>query len=79
MNVKIISFLEIKNIFFSYGYNKWHDNVLPLEILEDLCKNNDIRPPKFMDNTIEVNGVRFEDETQIATGKRKYFAFYWLL
>lgn len=59
------------NNFFSYGYNKWHDYLLPLEILEDLCKSNDIRPPKFIENTIEVDGVRFEDETQIGVGKMK--------
>ncbi|KNC25719.1 Gram-negative bacteria-binding protein 3, partial [Lucilia cuprina] len=59
----------IANEYSCSGYNRWHDYMLPSEILKDLCKNNDLRPPKVVGNTIEVDGVAFEDETEIATAE----------
>lgn len=62
-----------KNFIFkilSNGYNKWRDNVLPSEILKELCINNDLKPPKITGNTIEVDGVNFEDDTDLAVGKK---------
>ncbi|XP_061388297.1 otoferlin [Musca vetustissima] len=56
----------IANEFSSIGYNKWRDSQTPREILEDLCKKNDIKLPRYKDNRIEVDGVSFEDETILA-------------
>lgn len=49
--------------------------MLPSEILKDLCKNNDLRAPKISGQTIEVDSVVFEDETEIAKSKFKYRNF----
>ncbi|KAM7358215.1 ferlin family C2 domain-containing myoferlin misfire [Cochliomyia hominivorax] len=56
----------IANEYSSSGYNLWHDHMLPSEILNELCRNNDLGEPKIIGQTIEVDGMIFEDETKIA-------------
>lgn len=49
------------------GYNKWHDALLPSELLIMLCQQRGIQAPYYYGNVIEVDGMLFGDETIIAT------------
>ncbi|XP_011180606.2 otoferlin isoform X1 [Zeugodacus cucurbitae] len=48
------------------GYNKWRNMATPFEILSELCSQRDLPAPKFVENRIEVDGVKFKDETRLA-------------
>ncbi|XP_017482314.1 PREDICTED: fer-1-like protein 6 [Rhagoletis zephyria] len=48
------------------GYNKWRNIATPFEILTELCSQRDLPPPKFLEKSIEVDGLKFKDETRIA-------------
>ncbi|KAH8286002.1 hypothetical protein KR054_000777 [Drosophila jambulina] len=56
----------LPNEYSKSGYNHWHDNNLPSEILLDLCKQRGIPPPYYYGNGIEVDGILFGDETVIS-------------
>ncbi|KAH8257038.1 hypothetical protein KR038_001739 [Drosophila bunnanda] len=56
----------LPNEYCKSGYNHWHDNMLPSEILLDLCKKRGIPPPYYYGNVIEVDGILFGDETVIS-------------
>ncbi|XP_067648119.1 fer-1-like protein 6 [Eurosta solidaginis] len=51
------------------GYNKWRNIATPYEILSELCSQRELPPPKFLENSIEVDGLKFKDETRIATSE----------
>ncbi|XP_004519125.2 otoferlin isoform X2 [Ceratitis capitata] len=51
------------------GYNKWRNIATPFEILAELCSKSDLPAPKFLENRIEVDGLKFKDETRLALGE----------
>ncbi|XP_054735180.1 otoferlin isoform X2 [Anastrepha obliqua] len=48
------------------GYNKWRNIATPFEILNELCSQHDLPAPQFLGKSIEVGGLKFQDETRIA-------------
>uniref|UniRef100_A0A336LYI1 CSON008109 protein n=1 Tax=Culicoides sonorensis TaxID=179676 RepID=A0A336LYI1_CULSO len=53
------------NEFSVFGYNAWRDKYKPSEILANICNENEIDPPIYYSNKIQVNGVTFDDTTII--------------
>ncbi|XP_055841993.1 otoferlin [Episyrphus balteatus] len=56
----------ISNEFNRSGYNMWRDAMTPYELLRDICKKYNLGTPIFSRNSVELDGVTFEDTTEIS-------------
>nr|XP_012151304.1 PREDICTED: otoferlin-like [Megachile rotundata] len=57
------------------GYNAWRDRERPTQILEQLCKKNNLPAPEFDENYVKIGRKRFaftdQDETNDSYSDRK--------
>lgn len=55
----------ISKIYAAEGYNEWRDREKPTQILEQLCRRNNLPLPKYRDRYVKIGRKTFPfDETE---------------